>query len=235
MLLREQKYIFVCVLLWLWCVNNQSSTNKVICIAASKSFCDHLQAPLPTLLSPFFTKSLWELPFKFLSGWFLVTSTSLEAQWHACNKELIAALLPKHRDGSRGPRAHVMALTGPEDSTVTVREPAGWLDAVVKRRGEETETAANTWAYFDARVLFRRSFICKQTARIGAWLRAGHNGGLAVMWQEHAHIKHTRARELNLVSPSGAPDSSALSFQSVSGSSKHPVQLLFLADCTCTT
>lgn len=61
-----------------------------------------------------------------------------------------------------------MALTGPEDSTVTVREPAGWLDAVVKRQREETETAANTWAYFDARVLLRRSFICKQTARIGA-------------------------------------------------------------------
>lgn len=32
-----------------------------------------------------------------------------------------------------------MALTGPGDSTVTVSEPAGRLDAVVKRRGEETQ------------------------------------------------------------------------------------------------
>lgn len=53
----------------------------------------------------------------------------------------------------------MIVLTGPEDSTVTVREPAGWLDAVVKRRGEETETAANTWAYFDARA---RSYANKQ-------------------------------------------------------------------------
>lgn len=32
-------------------------------------------------------------------------------------------------------------LTGPGDSTVTVREPAGWLDAVVKRQGEGTQSA----------------------------------------------------------------------------------------------
>lgn len=167
-------------------------------------------------------------------------SVSLEAWWHARNKALIATLLPKHREGSRGPRAHVMALTGPGDSTVTVKEPAGSARCSCQTAGEGTQAAQTPGRLLiDVHLSHARPYANTQWRH--AWQRAVHarakwnNVILAVVWQvhtrTHVYIKHTH----NLVGPLGAPDSSALSFQSVSGSSKHPVQLLFLADCTCTT
>lgn len=170
-------------------------------------------------------------------------SVSLKAPWHARNKELIAVLLPKHLEGSRGPRACVMALTGPGDSTVTVTEPEGRLDAVVKRRARKTQ-AAQTPGHLWTDACCSHAGAYANTQRRHAWPSAAHakwNGIILFLLrcdrntQTHTHIKYTHTHTHNRVSPLGAPDSSALSFQSVSGSSKHPVQLLFLADCTCTT
>lgn len=171
-------------------------------------------------------------------------SVSLKAPWHARNKELIAALLPRHLEGSRGPRAYVMALTGPKDSTVTVTEPAGRLDAVVKRQARKTQ-AAPTPGHLWTDACRSHVGAYANTQRRHAWPSAAHakwNGIILFLLRcvtgthKYTHILYkTHTHTHNLVSPLGAPDSSALSFQSVSGSSKHPVQLLFLADCTCTT
>lgn len=153
-------------------------------------------------------------------------SLSLEARWHARNKELIAALLPSYLEGSKSLRACVMELTGPGDSTVTVREPAGRLDAVVKRQARKKHQAQT----FVNRCIYTCAYANTQRERDGVQY-------MYAKWKCYScgvtgtHIWNT----LNPVSPSGDPDSSAPSFQSVSGSSKHPVQLLFLADCTCTT
>lgn len=177
-------------------------------------------------------------------------SMSLEARWHARNKELIATLLPEHLEGSRGPGAYVMALTGPRDPTVTVRKPAGRLDAVVKRQAVQTPGHLLIDAYHSrAFPVHMQTHGVRHAWRLAVHAYAKWNNIMLFLLRcdRNKHTDtyifiyiyntqtHTNAHTHNLVSPVGAPDSSALSFQSVSGSSKHPVQLLFLADCTCTT
>lgn len=100
-------------------------------------------------------------------------SVSLKAPWHARNKELIAALLPRHLEGSRGPRAYVMALTGPKDSTVTVTEPAGRLDAVVKRQARKTQ-AAQTPGHLWTDACRSHAGAYANTQRRHAWPSAAH-------------------------------------------------------------
>lgn len=85
----------------------------------------------------FIWKLLWDFLFTLLvldDCWWPCSlhSLSLEAWWHAYNKELIAVLLPKHLEASGGLRVCVMALTGPGDLTVSVKEPQGRFDALVK-------------------------------------------------------------------------------------------------------
>lgn len=129
-------------------------------------------------------------------------SVSREAWWHSCNKELIAALLPRHPEGSRGLRACVMALTGPGDSTVTVREPAGRLDAVVNRQARKHRQCKRSGVLLIDAYRFPRLRLCKHTTEtcMGAWRRAvhahakwKHNVVLAAMWQERTQTyrKHT--------------------------------------------